>query len=111
MHEVFLGHLHQEISIKSDIKLETSRGLLCRSNMQVECSIQQSNGLIGITTFSPLYQRLKIDKLSIFRGVAAGIVRFVDFIDKLKLLLSVVVLILSDSTINHAYQWSHVLLI
>lgn len=66
--------------------------------------------MVRVSSLSPLNERLEIDKIGGLNALSS-VVGFVNFIDELKLLLRIVQLVLSDSTVDHANQRSHIALI
>jgi hypothetical protein len=105
VHKVLLSKLHQEVRIKLNVKFKIPASLLGRSDVKVKGLVQELDGLFGIALLSPLNQGLDEDQLRHLLALSPS-VGIIDFINKLKLLLGIIKLVLPDSTVYHADQGS-----
>ena len=103
MHKVLLSKLHQEVSIKLNVKFKIAACLLSGSDVKVKGLIKELDGLFGIAFLPPLDQCLYKDQLRHLLALPPS-VGIIDFINKLELLLGVIKLVLPNSTVDHAYQ-------
>lgn len=78
--------------------------------MKIQSLIKEFDSLFSISLLSPLYKCLKVHEVGALGGITT-VVGFVDLINKLELLVSIIQLVLSDPAVYHADQWGHVALI
>lgn len=79
-------------------------------DVQVQGLVEQLDGLLSVAALAPLDEGLQVDEVGVLLAGAA-VVGLVDLVNELKLLLSVIMLVLPDSAVDHAYQGCHVALV
>lgn len=60
MDKIFLGKFHKEVGVQLNVELEVSRGLLGGSDVEVQSLVKDFDGLLSVTTFTPLEEGLQI---------------------------------------------------
>ena len=58
--KIFLGKFHKEVGVQLNVELEVSRGLLGGSDVEVQSLVKDFDGLLSVTTFTPLEEGLQI---------------------------------------------------
>ena len=60
MDKIFLGNFHKEVGVQLNVELEVSRGLLGGSDVEIQSLVKDFDGLLSVTTFTPLEEGLQI---------------------------------------------------
>lgn len=60
MDKIFLGKFHKEVGVQLNVELEVSRGLLGGSDVEIQSLVKDFDGLLSVTTFTPLEEGLQI---------------------------------------------------
>ena len=79
MDQVLLRKLHQEVSVKSDVKLNVARGSLGLGDVQVETLVKHFDCLIFVAFFAPFYHSLQIGVLGSLVGSLLVVYLFKEF--------------------------------
>lgn len=58
--KIFLGKFHKEVGVQLNVELEVSRGLLGGSDVEIQSLVKDFDGLLSVTTFTPLEEGLQI---------------------------------------------------